>query len=344
MRRSFYSIFMILALLALAASLAGAAPGRPAPTVEQFLKIRTPGSPTLLPDGSLLLRDWPEGVFQLYRVTPRSTASGPSYKPGEATFTRMTSYADGLSGFSVSPTCDRAVLLHAAGGNENTQLSLIDLHAPDKAPVEVLANPKVQASVDAWKLDGSSFVYTANDESPNDFYVYRYDIASGQRKKLLGEEGSWFVRTMTRDGSRLLVENSRSASDSRIYELDTATGKLKDLSLKPGDTTAACSAVGYLPGEKAVLVVSDYQGGIGRLYVRDLKSGAVREPLPALAALELDGAQINDAGDLLAVETNEDGYGALHLYSLPDFKPLPVPPRERGVVGGTGSGLKSGSE
>jgi dipeptidyl aminopeptidase/acylaminoacyl peptidase len=331
MRRPFVPI-SILALLAWVPTMAGAQSGRPAPTVEQFLKIRTPGSPVVLPDGSLLLRDWPEGVYQLYHVTPRSTASGPSYKPGEATFTRMTSYADGLSNFSVSPTCDRAVLLHAAGGNENTQLSLVDLHAPDKAPVEVLANPKVQASVDAWKLDGTSFVYTANDESPNDFHIYRYDIASGQRTKLLGEAGTWFVRTMTRDGSRLLVENARSASDSRIFELDAATGKLKDLSLKPSDTTAACSAVGYLPGEKSVLVVSDYKGGVGRLYVLDLKSGAVREPLPALAALELDGAQINDAGDLLAVETNEDGYGALHLYSLPDFKPLPVPPMERGVV------------
>ena len=41
-----------------------------APTISQFLKIRTPGIPRLLPDGSLIQRDWPDGVWQLYRVTP----------------------------------------------------------------------------------------------------------------------------------------------------------------------------------------------------------------------------------------------------------------------------------
>ena len=29
-----------------------------APTIQQFLKIRTPGAPVILPDGSLLQRDW----------------------------------------------------------------------------------------------------------------------------------------------------------------------------------------------------------------------------------------------------------------------------------------------
>jgi dipeptidyl aminopeptidase/acylaminoacyl peptidase len=320
---------LLLVLPAFAPPLARSAT---APTVQQFLKIRTPGSPVMLPDGSLLMRDWPDGIFQLYRVTPKRGPNGPTYRPGEAAFTKLTDYADGLAGFSVSPTGRHVVLAHAAGGNENTQLSLLDLSAPGAAPVPVVSNPRVQAAVDAWKLDGSSFVYTANDESPNDFHVYRYDLASGKATRLLGQEGSWFVRAMTRDGSRLLVQHEFSASDVRTFELDAATGKLKELTLR-ADTTAACEAVGYLPGEKAVLLTSDYKDGIGRLYVRDLKSGAVREPLPALRTFELDGAQINEDGDLLAVETNEDGYGALHLYSLPGFQPLPVPAMERGVVG-----------
>src|SRR6185503_19377919 len=42
-------------------------------TTSQFLKIRTPGAPTIMPDGSLLVRDWPDGVYQLYRVTPKTT-------------------------------------------------------------------------------------------------------------------------------------------------------------------------------------------------------------------------------------------------------------------------------
>ncbi len=329
------SLLLPLALAATSLPVpAQGAGAKPLPTIEQFLKIRTPGAPVVLPDGSLLMRDWPDGVNQLYRVTPKAAADGPSYRPGEATITKLTDYPDGLAGFSVSPTGRHVVLEHAPGGNENTQLTLVDLSAPaGAAPVEVLRDPKVQARVDAWMLDGSAFVYTANDESPNDFHVYRYDIASGRRTRLVGEEGSWGVRTMTRDGSRMLVQHDISASDVRCFELDVATGRMTDLTLRPADTTAACMAVGYMPGERSVLLLSDWRGGIGRLYVKDLKTGKVREPLPALGQYELDGAQLNDAGDLLAVEANEDGYGTLHLYALPDFAPLPLPPMERGVVG-----------
>ena len=335
MRRLAPGCLLLAALLPLSAFTARAAsPGHEPASIQQFLRIRVPGTPVLLPDGSLLQRDWPDGVFQLYHVTPKATPEGPSYKPAEATTVALTDFTDGLAGFSVSPTGRHVVLLHAAGGNENTQLTLVDLSAPaGTARVPVVANPKVQANVNAWKLDGTSFVYTANDESPNDFHVYSYDIATGKHTKLVSEEGSWSVLTMTRDGSRMLVLHDLSASDARCYELDVATGKRTDITLKPADTTAACGAIAYMPGERSVLMASDYKAGTTRLYVRDLRTGAVREPLPALGKFDLDGAVVNDQGDLLVVETNEDGYGVLHAYSLPGFVPQPLPPMERGVAG-----------
>jgi dipeptidyl aminopeptidase/acylaminoacyl peptidase len=333
MRRTILTCVFLAVAVAGLAPLARAAGDAPA-SIQQFLKIRVPGAPVLLPDGSLLQRDWPDGVFQLYRVTPKATPDGPSYRPGETTVTRLTSYTDGLAGFSVSPNGRHVVLQHAAGGTENTQLTLLDLAAPAGAPtVPVLANPRVQANVNAWMLDGSAFVYTANDESPNDFHVYRYEIATGRTSKLVSEEGSWSVATMTRDGSRMLVHHEISASDVRCFELNVATGKLTELTLKPADATAACMAVAYMPGERAVLLVSDYKDGMGRLYVRDLRSGAVREPLPALGRFELDGAEVNLEGDMLVVTSNEDGYGTPHMYALPGFTPLPLPPMERGIAG-----------
>ena len=32
------------------------------PTIEQFLKIRTPGSASIAADGSMYVRDWPDGI------------------------------------------------------------------------------------------------------------------------------------------------------------------------------------------------------------------------------------------------------------------------------------------
>jgi dipeptidyl aminopeptidase/acylaminoacyl peptidase len=338
------------ALLALAAGLAiailGATLSPPvnavdaatAPSLSQFLKIRTPSSPQLLPDGSLLVIDWPDGVRQLYRRIPNTPAAAgepaASFKPGDFTSVRLTDFPDGISAFSVSRDGKRAVLMHARGGNENTQITLLDLTAaPGAGMSPILSNPKVQASVNLWLRDDSGIIYTANDESPNDFYVYRYDFATRKATKLLGQEGAWSAADVTKDGSRVLIQHDLSASNVECYELDAANGKLTDLTLKPAAGTAACTVVGYLPDERSVLLISDYAGGRQRLFLRDLKSGKVREPLPALAKYDLDGAGLDEDRGMLVALVNDDGYGTPSAYALPTFTPRLLPAMEKGVVG-----------
>jgi dipeptidyl aminopeptidase/acylaminoacyl peptidase len=337
MRRLAVAVSMLSALLPVwsappPATAATEPPSRP--TIQQFLKIRTPGAPEILPDGSLLLRDWPDGVRQLYRVVPKSQdREAPSYRPGDATTLRLTDFPDGLSGFTLSPDGKKVILSHARGGNENTQLTLLDpLAEPGKGLTPLYSDPRVQASANVWLKDGSGFIYSANDESPNDFYLYRYDFATGHSTRLLGEAGSWSAADVTGDGRRVLVQRYGSASDVQCYELDLATGKRKDLTIRPEGGTAACGFAGYLPGERAVLMLSDLKDGMQRLYLKDLRSGAVREPIPALGRFELDGAGPSDSREFLFAVTNQDGYGVLSVYTLPDFTPVPMPPIGEGVV------------
>ncbi|MDX2130831.1 MAG: S9 family peptidase [Planctomycetota bacterium] len=316
------------------------APGTSAPSIEQFLKIRAPGAPTLMPDGSLLLRDWPDGVWQLYRVTPAQgkgkADAAPSYKPGEATFERLTNYTDGLGGFSVSPDSRHVILMHAVGGNENTQLTHMDPATGKTRPI--LADPKVQASINAWLHDSSGFIYSANQDSPTDFHLYRHDFASGKTTRILSETGSWSADDVTRDGGRVLVGKYTSISDSQVFELDVASGQRREITIRPeGGGTASCTVAGYTPDEKGVFLVSDAnEQGIRRLYLRDLASGAVSEPLPSLSAVEVDGAGVDHEREFLVVNTNENGFGVVHVYSLPDLREMPAPTAEQGVVGSAG--------
>src|SRR5262245_40351904 len=324
---------VLVALFGAATLLAPAEAGTGKPSIQQFLKIRTPAGPSLLPDGSMLIRDWPEGVWQLYRAVPKDAAN-PSYAPDQVTVTKLTSYPDGVQGYSVSPDGKRVVLSHARGGNENNQLSLIDpLAAPGTAATPIVDNPKVQARLNEWSHDGSYIIYSVNDESPEDFYVYKYDFATSKATKLLSEKGDWGAADVTRDGKRILLRRLLSASNTEVYELDVATGKRTDLTIKPKDGTAACRVVGYLPNERSVLMISDWKDGVSRLYQRDLKSGAVKEVIPSLAKWELDGALFDQDRQFLAVAVNEGGYATPYMYTVPDYKPLPAPTSEKGVLG-----------
>lgn len=314
---------------------AARADGDARPSIQQFLKIRTPRSPVPLPDGSLLVIDRPDGIYQLYRDVPKQAGADQALRPENATRTKLTDYPDGLAAFSVSRDGKWAVLMHARGGNENTQLTLLDLTRGPSATTPILSNPAVQATVNLWLFDGSGILYTANDESPADFYVYRWDMASRKATKLLGREGAWGANDVSRDGRRVLITHPISASDVQCYELDVATGNLTDITLRPAGGTAACDIIGYMPDERSVLMQSDYKEGRTRLYLRDLKKGTVREPIAALGAFELDGASIGDTREMMVAVTNEGGYGVPHMYALPDFRSQPAPTEEKGVIYGS---------
>lgn len=303
--------------------------------LERFFRIRTPGAPAIAPDGTLYVRDWPDGIFQLYRV------EGDAAKPGAKT-TKLTHFPDGLSGYSLSPDGKKILLFHAVGGNENTQVSLLDPTANNGQGriVPVLNNPRVQFSANGWLDDSSGFLFTGNEESPNDFHIYRFDFDSdpfdgtaGKATKLLARQGSWAADEITTDGSRVLVGQYRSISDSSMFELNTASGELTDLTPKGDAPTVSVNAVGYMPGENAILYTSDKEDGRVRLFLRDLKTGEISRPISELDAFELDGAGMNIEKTLLAVSVNEDGYSVPKLYRLPGFEKVAMPEIEKGVAG-----------
>ncbi len=309
-------------------------------TLEKYFKIRAPGSVELAPDGALYVRDWPDGVNQLYRIPKASVGATGEALPKSAV--RLTDYKDGLASFAISHDGTKVLLQFSQGGNENNQISFLDpaANGGKGAITPLLANPKVQYAVNGWVYDGSGFFFTGNDESPNDFYIYRWDFGASAGKggatKLLGREGAWSVQGSTRDASRVLVSRYISISQSECYELTPSTGgepALKDISVRNADGgLASTEIIGYMPDEKSVLIKSDVEEGITRLFVRDLATGAMKKPLPSLDKFEADSAAINRERDLLVVVTNEDGYGVLHAFDLPSFQPLDLPAIPKGVV------------
>lgn len=305
--------------------------------LERFLKIRTPGAPQIAADGTLYVRDWPDGIFQIYRV------EGQEAKPGVKT-TKLTNFPDGVGGYSVAPDGKSILLSHAVGGNENTQISWLDPKADaGKGKITpLLSDPKGQFGVNHWLKDSSGFLYTANDASPNDFHIYLYEFGKdgtpGKSTKLLSNPGSWSSPEITPDKSRALVAEFRSASDTSVYELDVKSGKLTEITILPkaanGEkVTAANDIVGYLPGYEEVFLLSDSDEGKAKLYIKNLKSGETRKAISALDQYEIDGAGMNREKTILSVVTNEDGYGVLRLFRLPALTPVPLPDIPKGVVG-----------
>jgi dipeptidyl aminopeptidase/acylaminoacyl peptidase len=325
-----------------AASGPQAAPGlvETGPGVERFYRIRTPGAPAILPDGSLLVRDLPEGVPQVYRIPagPNGQAVAVA-KPKELVGAqKLTNFADGATGYSVSPDDKRVLVTTAAGGNERNQVYLLDVTNPNPASnlTPILVNPEVVFRPNGWSRDSQSFYYSANDSDPNNFHLSRYDFATKTSTKLLSRDGDWSVADATTDGSRVLVIQYRSSTDADVSILDTKTGTLTLLNpaVVPAGQTAGLEPVGFSPDEKTVYVISDHEQGIKRLFAIDLASMKSSKPLPQFDAFELDSAGFSEGRKLFSVSVNEEGYGVPHVFRVAGnaFTKLELPAIERGVV------------
>ena len=310
-----------LAVLTLVPTLSWAAPKKapapppPTPSVRSFMEVRVPSSPTLAPDGSVFVRDWPDGIPQLYVRAPGAAVDAPMRK--------LTDYADGLSGYSLSPGGKAVIVWASVGGNEDTAISLLDVANGTRK--ELLSGAGIQYSPQLW-VDDTAFVFRTNEANGKDFHLVRYDLGTGEKKVLLAKEGDWSAVDMSADGSRMLVVHTKSASDSRSYEVQIASGELVDLSATAPQTPSVSNVQGYVAGDGEVLLVSDVGDGVRRLYRRSL-SGEPRfiEALPLHHDVEIDGVAIDREGRWAITAHNEKGYSKLRAYKLPKLQEVPLP-------------------
>jgi len=283
------------------------------------MSIRVPTAPTRAADGTLYVEDWRDGVDQVY-------SRDPGVPPG-GSLRRLTGFEDGVDGYWLSPDDATIVVAAAVGGSEQTDLYRLEPVSGEIEPL--LADPDVYYRFGCWLRDGSGFIFAANDERPSDFHLYRFDLEARVATKLLGREGSWSAVDATSDG-RVLVGRYTSASRADAYELDTSAGLLRSLNRGEG---AYNRALGYLPGEEHVALVSDAVGGVRRLYIRAFEDGAFSRPLPELQHSNVEGGAINPERTLAAVLHNEDGYRSMRLLRLPSLESVTLPSIERGLVG-----------
>lgn len=297
------------------------------PTMEQFLKIRAPNSPTIAPDGTLYVRDWPDGIQHLYSRAPNTAANAP--------FKRLTTnqqFKDGITSYSLSPDGKHIVISAGIGGNE--QFNLYHLDTATGEIKGLLVDPAVVFNFGTWLRDSLGFLYTANDESAADFHIYRYDLLDGKKTKLLAKTGNWSAVDVSADGKRALVNEYLSISHSNGYELDCATSNLTKLNVGPDGTANAVQ--GYLPGDKAVTLVSDGEEGILRLFTRTLPDGKPSKPLADLDKFDIEGGAINTERTLAAITYNEGGYASMRVVELPSFTTVAIPGVEKGIVASVG--------
>lgn len=281
-------------------------------SIENYLNIRSAGSPSFSPDGKrIAYLTNVSGTNQVWFVD----ANGGNSK-------QITTYDDNISFVKWLAGGKGLIFGKAIGGNENTQFFWI---SDDGSNIKQLTNDeKTRHNFGAISRDGTRIFYTSNKRDKNYFDVYQMEIASGKEEMILRDDSSNSVAAISDDGNRIVVSRSsvKFSLDDDLYLIDAKTRQSRHLT--PHDSATQYEDVHFLPDNKTLVLGTNQQREFVNLAEISLKG----DTYPTAAELadkirvidntnwDLDASQVSPAGNLFAYTINNEGFSELYLRKI----------------------------
>ncbi len=219
---------------------------------------------------------------------------------------------DRISAMHPSSRPGRQVFVADVGGNERTQLYLLDGLGP--APRLLTEAPMAIHLIGGWHPNGRTIVYSSNERDPRHFDVYTLDVESGSRHRLFQGDATYYAAGYSPDGRFLLIQKVDTPSDHTIYVVDAESGEARPLTRagKP----AKYAHVSWSPDGDSIYCITDLDREFMMVARMDATSGAL-EPVVA-ADWDVGDFALSPDGRRLLYELNVDGFSEIHLRDLKD--------------------------
>jgi dipeptidyl aminopeptidase/acylaminoacyl peptidase len=287
---------------------------------ERYLNVRTAYGASFSPDGTFLsfLTDI-TGVAEVWSVPVDVDATLPAW-PAQLTFR-----GERVMGAAFSPARDILLVSADTGGNERTQLYLLGADGLMFAPLTDA--PETIYQFGGWSPDGARVCYSSNERDPRYFDVYERDIASGETRLLLQQDGTNYAARYSPDGRLVLVLRFDSNIRDQLWLIDTTTRDTRLLTPEISRGPARHVAAQWSADHQGLYLLSDRDRQFLSLAYLDLATDALS--YLAEDQWDADDLALTHDGTRLALVTNEDGYSKLMLFDVAEGwerrHPLPAP-------------------
>ena len=284
----------------------------------RYLKIRGAWGASWSPDAHRVsfLTDI-TGVPQVWEVP---VEGGPSW-PEQLTF-----YEERVSRAEYSPNANRLLFDMDAGGNERTQLFLLE----DGEVRDLTRAPGAIHYSGGFSPDGSRIAYTATRRNGTDFDVFVQEL--DEEPEMVWEvSGYHTISDWAPDGSFLLVSRHRSNLDNDLYLLLLSSGEATLLTPHKGDARFYGACV--TPDGGSAYLATDVGGDFMRLARLDFSTLDFTYLTPD--DCDVEDLDLSRDGRYLLASRNIEGYSHLMLFSG-EGRRMPDPEVPEGIVGGFG--------
>jgi dipeptidyl aminopeptidase/acylaminoacyl peptidase len=279
----------------------------PAYSLAQFLNIQYATGPSFnAATSELLYRSNISGVPQIWRMSLGGYQQQVSFD------------TNGAAGAWWSPTdLKLAVLAAAVGGNERTQLYLIN---PYGGPWNRLSkDDEAIYRFGTWAEDGSRFAYATNERNKKDFDIYEYNTGSARATLLYQGAGDNAALSYSPDLRYLLIQQTYSNTNSDLLLYDGETGKTRGLT-PHGGSVIFSDAKWDADGAGFYFLCDREREFVGLAYW-PLDSADFR--WVATPDWDIERVVVSKSGVWLAYSINENGISKLIVQNLKTGKQIP---------------------
>lgn len=308
-------------------------------TIQQYLSIKSAGSPDFSPDGKrIVYLTNATGTSQVWAV---DAAGG---RPEQLTY-----FDDNVSFVRWLPDNSGIIFGMARGGNENTQFYWM---TPGGDAIEKLTDePTVRHNFAGVSKDGKRIYYTSNKRNRNFFDAYSMDLESKMETLLFKYDGNISIAAFNDSGSKIVISRSgiEKSLDNDLFMVDMKTGK--ETHLTPHDDASEFGNVEFL-ADSLLMTTNDKREFEALVQMRQKNAAGNDWSAANLATSvvygpnwDVGGVTLSDDSRTLAYTVNNDGFSELYIRSIETGgKPListiaktadQINLPAQGVIGGT---------
>jgi dipeptidyl aminopeptidase/acylaminoacyl peptidase len=283
--------------------------------VQRYQNYRAASFQDWLSDGSMLIATRFGSTQQIHRVT----------MPG-GDRAQITFQSEPVAGAVTIPGTQRFVFTRDTGGDEWFQLYAAGLTGEPQQITE--AGTRNQST--AFSPDGQLMAWSRATKGSGEYAIYTADPSNPRSaKSVYREAGSIGPDDISGDRAQLLFTRQISNRESKLFVLDLASGKTKEIAPKAGK--GRYSNARFARDDRSIYVISDRGSDFGRLVQIDIASGKDTVLTPDLK-WDVETFTLSDDDRLLAYAVNEDGFSNVVVRDMVTRRALPQPQVPRGVL------------
>jgi len=225
---------------------------------------------------------------------------------------QITFYREPVREVTGRPGSDRLLFTRDAGGNEFAQIFELE---PTSGKEKMLTDGESRNGAMAWDRRGSRIAYrsTRRNGASNDVWVMNPAEPTRAEMVLESPDGTlWGPVEFSATGSKLLVRNYVSITDSRVYVLDLDSGEA-DLVAGGPDNKSANEPVAFDDESDGIWLITDQGSEFKRLAWQPTAPDAKAVIVTSGISWDVSDATVSHDRSRIAFVTNEDGMSRVYL-------------------------------